>query len=259
MSRFFKLFKYELKNVGRNKWIFAYGILLAVFGGSLIWVGGSFNKAILSIANLIVVLVPLISLMFTTVYWYYNERYAHLLLTQPISRFEFFCARLLALALSLGVSAFIGLALPFAILGNLGFGVWLNSLVALAFTLLFVTLGMLIATGTTDRMKGVGIAMGLWIFSVLVYDGIVLLLLLALREYPLDIPAALASAINPIGLGRVVLLMYHEGALLLGYTGTMVRRLMTSHSGFWLASAIGLVWMTIPLGITWRRFRKKDF
>lgn len=259
MGSLHKLIKYEFLNVFRNKWIIIYGMILMLLTFSLIWVGGSFTKAILSIAQLIVVLVPLVSLLFTVVYWYYNEKYTEMLLAQPISRKSIFFARWIAISCTQSISVILGLVIPFLFYNGITTGVLMNLLVGVLLTWTFVVIGIWISTFLNDRMKGFGFALGLWLFFVLIYDGIILLLLILLKEYPLDILSGVLGILNPIGLSRVVLLVYHNGSLLLGYTGSIVKNFIASPKGIWMAIIVGSVWLIVPIFGAFRKMRTKDF
>jgi Cu-processing system permease protein len=259
MKNFNKILKYEFLNIIRNRWIFVYFALLFVLTLVLLLAGASPQKAILSISHVIVVLIPLVSLLFSTVYAYYNEQFTETLLTQPLSRPSVFWARHIAIGLGLGLPAALGISLPFFIRGTFELGLLLNALLGLYLTLVFVILGLAISTRVKDRMRGVGLAIGAWFFLAVVYDGLVLVLLLLLREYPLDWVSGALGVLNPIGLVRVVLLVFHDGALLLGYTGTGVRQLLTSYSGMVVGFMVGALWLTLPIHLSRLAFSKKDF
>jgi Cu-processing system permease protein len=254
-----KILKYECLNILRNKWLIVYTLLITVLTLALIIVGGSFSKALLSISNVIVVLVPLVSLLFTVVYWYYNEKYTEMLLTQPLSRKSIFFARFAALAGSQSLSVGIGLMVPFLFYNGLSKGVFLNVLVAILLTITFVAIGLWIAMNLNDRMKGVGVALGVWFFFSVVYDGLILLLLISLREYPLDYVSGILGMINPIGLSRVMLLMFHNGSLLLGYAGSLAYKLLTQGTGYLVAVMVAAIWLVVPLSLAKAKMIKKDF
>lgn len=254
-----KILKYEWLNILRNKWIIVYSFLIAALTFALLIVGGSFAKALLSISNVIVILVPLVSLLFTVVYWYYNEKYTEMLLTQPLSRKSIFWARYLALTATQSLSVAVGLILPFLFYSGFSKGVLLNVVVASLLTFTFVAIGLWIAMNMNDRMKGVGLALGVWFFFSVIYDGLILLLLIALKDYPLDLVSGMFGVSNPIGLGRVILLTYHNGALLLGYAGSVAYKLLTQTSGIVIAIGVAILWLFIPLLLAYKKMLKKDF
>jgi Cu-processing system permease protein len=245
--------------VSRNRWIFIYGILLFLITFAFIHIAGDFLKAALSLSSILVVLVPLTSVLFTTIYWYYSDRFTELLLTQPIPRLNVYLARIGAITVSLGTAFALALTVPFLILGGLSGSVLLMAATGLFLTVVFTTLGMLFGVLLGDRMKGVGLALGLWFYFAILHDGLILILLLVFRDYPMDLPAGILGALNPIGLARVVLLMSTNASMLLGHTGALVRSLLTSSMGYVLATLLALTWMTIPIALGMRAFRRRDF
>lgn len=254
-----KVFKYEMMNILRNRWVFAYTLLVGLMGFALIRIGGDFQKAIVSLSGITVVLVPLISALFTTLYWYYNERFTELMLTQPIPRRTLFWTRFLALTSSLSVCYAIGVLSAFMIFGELNFSVLLLIVIATLLTFIFVAGASLISILVVDRMKGMGLVFGFWLYLVLIHDAVILMMLLLLSEYPMDLPGALMGALSPIGLARVVLLMYNESSLLLGHTGALIRNILTGWQGYAIAAGFFFMWMAIPLAWGRRTFNKKDF
>jgi len=65
--------------------------------------------------------------------------------------------------------------------------------------------------------------------------------------------------LNPIDLGRVLLLLQLDIAALMGYTGAVFRRFFGSEMGV-ITSAVALVaWTGAPLWLGLRQFKRKDF
>ena len=155
---FKKVLKYELLNILRNRWIFIYVLFLFALSMTLIHLAGDYAKACVSLANIVVVFVPLVAGLFTTVYWYYADRFTELLLTQPLSRSDVFFARLISICTSLGLSFVIGINLAFLVHGTFNLGLVLLDLSGVFLTIIFVVLGALVGVSVPDRMKGVGLA-----------------------------------------------------------------------------------------------------
>lgn len=254
-----KILKYEFLNVLRNRWLVLLTIIVAGTTFALQRITGDFHKTIVTLSTLSVVFVPLIVSVFTSLYWYYSDRFTQLMITQPIAREKVFYARFLALTATLGASVSGGILLGSLISFQLSVGLLLLILINLVLTIIFVGIAMAIVTRIDDRMKGIGIVFGLWLYFSLLHDGGVLLILIALRDYPMDLAGGILGVLNPMGLGRVVLLMYNDAALLLGHTGAMTREIMSSGLGYLFALLTALVWMIVPFVIGIKKFRKKDF
>lgn len=254
-----KVLKYEFLNIMRNRWVFVYTLIVAATTFSLQKISGDYQKTMLSLSSITVVLIPLIASLFTALYWYYSERFTHLMLTQPLPRRVLLTSRIVALSTSLSACFVIGTFIGSILLGQLHLSCILLMLIGAFLTMIFSALSSWISIAVDDRMKGVGLVFGFWLYLVLVHDGFILLALIALKNEPMDFPGTLLGVINPIGLGRVVLLMYNEGSMLLGHTGALVREFLTSSKGYITAVALAFIWCVIPLALSYRAFRKKDF
>lgn len=258
-SLFCKVFKYELLNILRNRWVFFYLLLVGAITFSLIHFIADPQKVLVTLSSLTVVLVPLITTLFSSLYWYYNERFTQILLTQPLARSTLYKARICALIGALSLSFIVGSSIIFLIFAEMSYGFLLLIFIATLLTCIFVSIAIATSSFFNDRMKGMGIVLGLWLYFVLIHDALTLGLLISLREYPMDIPAALLGTINPIGLARVVLMMYNESALLLGHTGALTRLLLTRWQGFAGALLIAAFWLCGPTLLGYFYFKKRDF
>lgn len=65
-------------------------------------------------------------------------------------------------------------------------------------------------------------------------------------------------ALNPIDLGRVVVLLQMDVSALMGYTGALIKDLLGTTAGIASAAGILSLWMLVPLGLACWIFRKKD-
>jgi Cu-processing system permease protein len=99
---------------------------------------------------------------------------------------------------------------------------------------------------------------GLWLVLALLYDGLVLLAVALLADYPVERAMLGAMLANPVDLARVVLLLQFDVAALLGYTGAVFARFFGG-AGLLVAAAALLAWIAVPLAAGARAFRRKDF
>ena len=254
-----KVLKFEMKNVLRSRWIFGYGILGLFISGGLNYLSNDPVKTLVSLGLVIPVLVPLVTLVYTTLHWYYNEKFTVLLLTQPLDRNTFVVSRYIALVVALAISLIIGMTLPFVV-APAAFGVGMALILAMIsiLTMIFVGLALVLSIFFEDRLQGIGAALGLWAYFTIVHDGLTLLGLVIWREEPLDIVAGIIVALNPVSLSRVVPLMYFEQPLLLGHTGALTREILTSWKGAAVAGGSAGLWMVLPVIFVLFRFPKKD-
>ena len=98
----------------------------------------------------------------------------------------------------------------------------------------------------------------LWFYFALLYDALVLFLMFLLADYPLEKAMLAFIALNPIDLGRVVVLLQMDISALMGYTGALFRELLGTGWGLGLAVLALLLWVFVPIALAVRVFRKKD-
>jgi len=80
-----------------------------------------------------------------------------------------------------------------------------------------------------------------------------------LRDYPLERPLIAGMLINPVDLGRILLLLQFDLGALAGYTGAVFERFFGAAAGSLWSSAALLVWIVAPWGLGLRQFVRKDF
>lgn len=259
MKRFATVFKYEMFNALRSKWLYVYTALLGLFVFGFTYLTDDFRKSELALISVLTFLVPLVSILFTTAYWYSSENFTELLLSQPVSRRSLYWARIMALVSSLSLSLLCGLVLVFLVVGIWDWGIaWLFAASVVAGTV-FCFLGALIATYIIDRMWGIGLGLALWFYFVAIHDALLLLVLYWFRDYPLDAVSAALCGLNPLALLRVTLLMHFDAPLLLGHSGALIRKMVESGSGFSFAAIVMAVWLVVPAVVAGRKFSRRDF
>ncbi|HEX3273660.1 MAG TPA: ABC transporter permease subunit [Gemmatimonadales bacterium] len=258
-----RVLRYELQDLRRSRWVFGYGLLLLVLTDSLLRFGGGGPRALVSLLNLVLVLVPLVSIVFGTMYLYGARDFIELLLAQPVRR-RSLCAGLYAgLALPLGVAFVIGVGLPF-LWGGQGDGSLARPLLTLLgagvlLTLVFTALAFLVSLLFDDRARGLGVALLLWFAATALYDALLVFVAVAWSAYPLETPLLGLTLLNPVDLGRVLLMLQFDSAALMGYTGAVFERFFGSALGAAAAALALLAWCAIPLALAARRFERKDF
>src|SRR3954471_15622773 len=110
-----KISKYVLYDIVRNKVIIAYTIFLFIVSMSLFQMEENGSKAMLSLLNVVLIVVPLISLVFSTIHWYNSYEFIELMLTQPISRKKMLLSEYSGISSSLVIAMLIGLGIPIMI------------------------------------------------------------------------------------------------------------------------------------------------
>ena len=257
-----KVAKHELSNVARSRWLLAYALFFALTTDALLRFTDG-GHALLSLVGVVLFVVPLVGLVFGTTYLYDAREFTELLLAQPVGRTPLFVGLYAGLALPLSAALVLGVGLPFAWHGVAD----RDSLVTLfvlggagvALTLAFVALAFLIALRSDDKVRGLGLAIGLWLALSLLYDGVVLLGVAMFADWPIERPLLGLMLANPIDLARVLLLLRFDAGAVQGYTGAVFARFFGSGGGALVAAAALLLWAAIPAALGLRAFRRRDF
>ncbi len=258
-----KIFKYSFSDLMRSRWSFIYlGFYLAL-GFVLLFLNNDLSKGIITLMNVIVVLTPMIGTIFGVMYFYHSSEFTELLLAQPVKRSVIFLGQYLGISISLAMSLIIGLGVPFLAYGIFRSGEIFNFILLLVagtfLTFIFVALSVCIALLNSNKIKGFGFAILMWLFFAVIYDGLILLSMMIFQDYPLDNFALAASFLNPIDLSRIMILLKLDISALLGYTGALFQRFFGTNLGLVTSWCMLLIWTTVPLMLMIRIAIKKNF
>src|SRR5690606_19641802 len=160
---------------------------------------------------------------------------------QPINRKKIFMSEYLGVTCSLAGAFVIGVGVPILIFGPSITGLYLI-LTGVFITFIFVAMAFLASVITRDKAKGIGIALMLWFYFALIYDGIVLFILYSFGDYPLEYATLLMTVLNPIDLGRIIVLLNLDVSALMGYTGAFYKSIFGSLWGIGLSFVLLLAW-----------------
>ena len=252
-----KIIKYVLLDLLRNKIVLAYTVLLLVISFSVFNLEDNPSKGVLSLLNIILIIVPLVSIVFSTIYVYNATEFIELLVAQPLKRVSLWLSIFAGLALALCFAFIVGAAIPILLYAPFESG-GVMVMMGLLITLIFVAIALLASVLTRDKAKGIGISIMLWFYFTLIFDGIVLFLLFQFMDYPMEKPMLIVSALNPIDLARVLILLKLDISALMGATSAVFKDFFGSYWGMSLAVSILLLWAFIPLWLSLRRFNRRD-
>lgn len=257
-----KLAKYELRDVLRSRWIMLYGLFFLGLTEALLRFGGGTTLALISLINVVLFVVPLVGIVFGTMYLYSARDFIELLLSQPVNRKQLFGGLYAGLAVPLSGAFLAGTAVPFLVRGvGAADAAALVSLLASGtfLTLIFVGFAFPISIRNDERVRGLGLALSAWLGLAVIYDGFVLLLLQAAAHYPIEAGALVLMLLNPVDLARTLLLLQFDVAAIMGYTGAVFEGFFGSALGTVTSTAVLLLWTALPVRLGWLRFREKDF
>ncbi len=251
-----------LRDLSRNRWIVAYALCFLGIAEGLFWFGGTGPQVLLSLLNLVLLVLPLVALVFGTIHVYASREFVELLLAQPVPRRQLFAGLYLGLALPLAGAFVVGAGVPFVVHAHDGAtlgGVAALLAAGVGLSLAFAAIATWIALRTDDRLKGVGIALGVWLASTVIYDGLVLGATAAFGDYPLERPLLALMLANPVDVARVLVLTQLDVSALMGYTGALFQHTFGTALGTGVAGATLVVWCVVPLALAGRRFLRRDF
>ena len=255
--------RHEFRSLKHNR-----GVLFAA-GGMLILtelvlrLTGSAPRALITMLNLVLLVVPLVSLLLGVISWHASREFNELLLAQPVPRRALFSALYLALIAPLAIAFCGGLLVPLLLHRSLTPDVAPLLLAVLlsgvALTFVFGGLALLIGVTIDDRLRGVSVALGVWLMLTVAYDGVVLTIATTFSDYPLERPMLLLTLFNPVDLARTMIIMQSDTSALMGYTGAVMNRFLGSAMGT-IATLVGLaLWILLPAWGGRRAFMRRDF
>jgi len=254
----FALLKYQILDSLRNKTIMGFGIFFTVIAELLIRFGGTGEATMLSLMNVSLSVIPLFSLIFGTIYVYNNREYIELMLSQPIGRKDIFVSLYLGLVIPMSIIFGFCVALPSVLRG-----VFSDMLMVIGTGILmmavFTAISFLIALRFDDKVKGMGLSVVTWLVLTILYDAIIMFLIAMYTNYPLERPVLALTLLNPVDLGRILLVLSADESAMMGFTGALYRQFFGSMTGVWVTVSMLLAWTVIPVYLGGRRFVSKDF
>ncbi len=251
------MIKYVFQDILRTRFILAYTLFLMVTTIALFQLSSDSAKVTLSLLNVVLMVVPLVSIVFATINYFNSYEFITLLLSQPIQRKSIFLSQYSGVASSLAIAFAAGVGIPSIIFGGLNEMITLL-LVGMVLSLVFVSLAFLASVLTQDKAKAIGIALLFWFYFSLLYDGLLLMVVYSFSDYPIEkITLALVS-FNPIDLARIVMLLTLDISALMGYTGAFYNEFFGSAWGITYSLAVLSAWILLPLFFALRIFNRKD-
>lgn len=253
----FKIAKYVMYDILRSKVLIAYSLFLLLVSFSLFSMEENSSKSLISLMSVVMIIVPLVSIIFSTTYFYNAYQFIELLVAQPISRSSILLGEFLGVSISLLTALLIGVGIPVLIYAPDSTGLVLM-ISGFSLTLSFISLAFFSSVAMRDKAKGIGMSLMLWFYFSVIYDGLVLGILFSFNEYPLEKAVIALASFNPIDLGRIIILMKMDISALMGLTGAVYKQFFGSSFGIIYSLSIMLMWIIFPLLIALRIFRKKN-
>lgn len=252
-----RVIRYIFKDLLRTRFIILYTVFLLICTFAMFQLDSDYGKVVLSLMNIVLMVLPLVSVVFTTIHFFSSYEFIELMLAQPINRKVIFLSEYLAVASSLCLSYVIGVGLPFVVFGA-GHHVLSLLFTGIFLTLVFVSLAFLSSVLTRDKSKAIGIALLFWIYFSLIYDGLLLWVIYSFNDYPLEKITLTLISFNPVDLARIIMLLQLDISALMGYTGAFYKNFFGSNVGIFFSSSLLTLWAILPLLWSLRIFNRKD-
>lgn len=253
----------EWRGLLRNRGVMIFTIGTMLLTEIILRLTGSADRALVSLLNLVLLIVPLVTIMLGIIGWHASREFTELLLTQPVRRSRLFIALYLAQVLPLAVGFAVAVFVPLlwhralhAEVLSLALSI-VGSGMALAFV--FGGIALLIGIRIDDRLRSVVAGLMVWLLLSVGYDAIVLIVSTTLSDYALERPMLGLMLGNPVDLARSIIVLHSDTAALLGYTGAVLQRFLGTALGTISAVAGLLVWILAPALLAHRAFERRDF
>lgn len=254
--------KPQVRNVVRSRWLLCYVAFFLLSTEGLLRFTGGDARTLLSLANVVLFVVPLVTVVYGTIYLYNSREFIELLLAQPLERRTVFAGLYLGLAIPLTAALVAGVSFPFAVRG-IGVEGQMPLATMLvgggALTLIFTGIAFCIALRFEDRLTGLGAGMAIWMLLAFVYDGVMLFVVALLSDSSIEKSLLAASLANPIDLVRIALLLQFDISALMGYTGAVFTRFFSGATGLTVIAVALTTWIAAPLAAGFVAFSRKDF
>jgi len=249
--------KHMILDLVRNKTILVYTIILAVLSTSILAFDSNASKGLLSLMNITLLFVPIVTILFATIYYFNSIEFTELLLAQPVKRPAVLLAEYIGLSVSLLFAYFIGIGLPilFIVPSYAGFTLIITGILL---TLIFSAFALLIFVMFKDKTKGIGMAIITALFFTILFDGLLMAFIYSFSDYPIEETVVGILSFNPVDLARVLMLLKLDVAVLMGYSGAVFKKFLGSSAGTIYSLSLLMFWMILPLLLSVRIFNKKD-
>lgn len=274
MNNILTVARKEIQEGRRNRWVLATTLLLAGLALTLTFLGSAptgnvgvnqLDVVIVSLSSLAIFLLPLIALLLShdAIVGESERGTLILLLSYPVGRSEIVIGKFLGHLSILAFSTLIGFGAAAVALVASGtvispaswraFATMLGASILLG--AVFLSIGYLISTLVRERSTAGGVAVGIWLFFVLIYDMALLGGLVAAQGR--SVPALLLDGLllaNPTDAYRLLNLGSGAASALSGMGGVAAG---SSLSAPILTVAL-LLWAIVPLGIANIVFARRE-
>ena len=254
----------EVRDSLRNRWVLAATMLLAALALSLGFLGSTptgsvkvdpLTVTVVSLSSLSIFLIPLIAMLlsYDALIGEIERGTMALLLSYPVSRVQILAGKFIGhiIILTLATAAGYGLAGIALQLANGGIDIaaWKPFALLIAASVVlgaaFLAMGYVISAKVKERGTAAGVAIGVWLFFVVIFDMTLLGVLVADSEQTITAPVVEGILLlNPADIYRLLNLTgYENTAMYAGMAGLSEQISLTVP----VLLAAQVLWVFVPL------------
>lgn len=254
----------EVRDSLRNRWVLAATVLLAALALSLGFLGSTptgsvkvdpLTVTVVSLSSLSIFLIPLIAMLlsYDALIGEIERGTMALLLSYPVSRVQILAGKFIGhiIILTLATAAGYGLAGIALQLTNGGIDIaaWKPFALLIAASVVlgaaFLAMGYVISAKVKERGTAAGVAIGVWLFFVVIFDMTLLGVLVADSEQTITAPVVEGILLlNPADIYRLLNLTgYENTAMYAGMAGLSEQISLTVP----VLLAAQVLWVFVPL------------
>lgn len=265
----------EIQECLRNRWVLATTLLLAALALALTLLGSAptgtvgvraLDVVIVSLASLGIFLLPLLALLIShdAIVGEVERGTMLLLLSYPVARWQVLLGKFVGHLAILTFATIFGYGAAALVLAATGSAMERDSLVAFGMMIassvllgaVFIAVGYLISALVRERATAAGIAIGIWLLFVVIYD--MALLGLLVIDQGKTISGAILDALllaNPADVYRMFNLTGSAGV---GQLSGMAAVAEASALGSLVLLGALIVWSAVPLGLATLAFSRRE-
>ena len=275
MNAVFIILGKEIRDGLRNRWVLAVTLLLAALALALGFLGSAptgnvkvdpLTVTVVSLSSLSIFLVPLIALLlaYDAVVGEVERGTMMLLLSYPVKRWQVlagkFLGHLAILAIATGAGfGLAGLALQLAHDG-IDLAAWGPFVLLIGASVLlgacFLSIGYLLSALVRERATAAGLAIGVWLLVVVIFDMALLGVLVADQGRVMTAPVLNAVLLlNPTDVYRLLNLTGHENVAMFAGVAGLADQVKLPFAALLLAQ---LLWIGVPFMLASAVFQRKS-
>lgn len=265
----------EVQECLRNRWVLATTLLLAALALTLTLLGSAptgnvgvrpLDVVIISLSSLSIFLLPLIALLIShdAIVGEVERGTMLLLLSYPVARWQVLLGKFFGHLAVLTFATVFGYGAAALVLATAGGAIEPDSLVAFGMMIgssvllgaVFIALGYVVSALVRERATAGGIAIGIWLFLVIIYDMALLGLLVV--DQGRTISAGVLNALllaNPTDVYRMFNLSSSANVSL--FSGMPALAEATTLTSMMLITVLAL-WVLLPLGLAALAFSRRE-